>query len=135
MAVMALTSEYVSLSGTDLSAWVKKGELTVDVNEVDVTAFGDSGWKAVVGGLKSGSLAITANDDFAASQIDAILWPLLGTKVAFEVRPTSAAVGASNPKYTGTVLISGHKVGGSVGNAAEKDHTFPTSGAVTRATS
>ena len=135
MAVMCLTGMYVSLNSSDLSSWAKKAELTVEVDEVDVTAFGDSGWKKVIGGLKSGTLAITANDDVAASQIDSILWPLLGTVVAFEVRATQSAVGTSNPKYTGNVLITGHKLGGDIGSAAEKDLSLPTSGAVTRATS
>lgn len=135
MAVMALTGMYVALNSTDLSSWAKKAELTVEVDEVDVTAFGDSGWKKVIGGLKSGTLAITANDDVAASQIDSILWPLLGTVVTFEVRATSSSVGASNPKYTGSVLVTSHKLGGDIGSAAEKDVSLPTSGAVTRATS
>lgn len=135
MAVMCLTAMYTSLNATDISAWAKKSELTVDVDEVDVTAFGSAGWKAFIGGLKSAELAVTANDDFAASQLDSILWPLLGTVVAFEVRSSSAAVGTSNPKFTGSVLVTGHKVGGSVGDAAEKDITLRVTGAVTRATS
>jgi hypothetical protein len=135
MAAMVFTSTYIALNATDLSAYCKKAELVVEVDEQETTNFASSGWKAYTGGLKAGTLAITANDSFTTGEIDAIMWPLLGTVVAFEVRPTSASVGVSNPKWTGSVLITSHKAGGDVGALAEKDYSFPTSGAVTRATS
>ncbi|WP_329187047.1 phage tail tube protein [Actinacidiphila glaucinigra] len=136
MAKMVLTSEYLSLNGVDLSAYTKKAEVSVEVEEKDITTYGDAGWKAVIGGLKSGSIAIDFLQDFAAATLDAIMWPLLGTVVSFEVRPTSAAVGTSNPKWTGNVLIKAwNPVSGSVGDEATVGVTFPTSGAVVRATS
>lgn len=134
MAVQCLTNMYLSLNASALSDHIKSAVLTVDVATLDATAMGDA-WTDNIGGLKSGSLAITFNDDFASSNVDAILWPLLGTVVAFEVRPDAAVVGASNPKYTGSVLINQHMLGGAVGDLAAKSVTFPTSGAVTRATS
>jgi hypothetical protein len=133
MAVFALTSEYTALNGTDRSAHIKSSVLTVDAAQLDTTDFASAGWVEVIGGLKSGTLAITFQDDAADASIDDILWAILGTVVTFEVRPTSSAVGASNPKYTGSVLITGHSIGGAVGELATKSLTFPTSGAVTRA--
>ena len=135
MAVFALTSEYTALNGSDRSADIKSSVLTVDVAELDTTDFASAGWTEVIGGLKSGTLAIEFQDDVAASAVDSILWPLLGTVVTFEVRGTSAAVGTSNPKYTGSVLITQASIGGAVGELAMKSLTFPTTGAVTRATS
>lgn len=133
MAVLAFTDCYVSINATNLSDHVKSVSLTVDVAQLDSTAMGDT-YTEMIGGLKSGSLAITFNDDFAASNVDATIWPLLGTAVAFEIRPTSSAVGATNPKWTGSVLISGTSVGGGVGELAAKSVTWPTTGTVTRAT-
>jgi hypothetical protein len=134
MAVFALTNEYLALNGSAaLNDHVKSAVLTVDVAQLDSTAMGD-GWSDVIGGLKSGSLAITWNEDVAASSVDATLWPLLGTVVTFEVRLTDSAVGTSNPKYTGSVLIAQHGVGGSVGDLAAKSVTYPTTGTITRAT-
>jgi hypothetical protein len=44
-------------------------------------------------------------------------------------------VGTSNPKYTGSVLIkSWNPIEGSVGDEASVGVSYPTSGAVTRAT-
>lgn len=135
MAKMVLTAEYVAINGTDLSSYAKKAELTTKVEEKDVTTFASQGWKELLGGLKSGELALDLFQDPAAAALDSIMWPLLGTVVTFEVRLTNAAVGTSNPKYTGNVLINGwNPIQGSVGDEASVGVSFPTSGAVTRAT-
>lgn len=136
MAAFVLTDAYIALNGSDRSAYIKQVALNVETAEQDVTDFADAGWTVPIAGLKSGSLALTFNQDVAASQIDSIMWPLLGTTVSFEVRATNAAVGASNPKYTGSILVtSWNPITGSVGDVAEVSVTYPISGAVTRATS
>lgn len=94
---------------------------------------GDS-WVTATGGLKSGTLTIEFLDDFAASEVDATLWPLFGTVTTFAVRPDAGSVSATNPTYSGSVFIAQHTLGGSVGDLAMKSLTFPTSGTVTRAT-
>jgi hypothetical protein len=134
MAVMALTTEYTSINAVDESSNIKSSTLVVDVAQLDTTDFASAGWVEYIGGLKSGTLSIEFQDDVAAAAIDSKLWALLGTVVAFEVRLTSAVVGTSNPKWTGSVLINSHSAGGAVGDLAMKSLSFPTSGAVTRAT-
>jgi len=134
MATFALNDCYVALAGTDRSSSISSVVLQVDVAELDSTDFADSGWTVPIGGRKSGSLQITFNDDVAASAIDSVMWPLLGTTVTFEVRATNASVGASNPKYTGSVLVNSWSKGGSVSDLATVSVTLPLSGAVTRAT-
>jgi hypothetical protein len=133
MAVMCLTTQYTGINGVDESANIKSSTLTIDVNPLDTTDFASAGWVEQIGGLKSGTLSIEFQDDVAAAAIDTKLWAILGTVVAFEVRLTSAVVGASNPKWTGSILITGHNVGGTVGDLATKSLSFPTTGAVTRA--
>jgi hypothetical protein len=131
---MVLTASYLALNGTDLSDHTSKIQLSVEVEEKDVTTFASSGWVEVIGGLKSGSLAVMFKQDIADNNIDETMWGLLGTVVTFEVRLTNSAVGASNPKYTGSVLVSQWSpISGNVGDTAEVDVTFPTSGAVSRA--
>ncbi len=134
MAVMALLNEYFSINAVNFSDHMKGATLTVDVAQLDPTAMGD-GWTRALGGLKSGSVQIEWMDDFAVSSLDATLWPLLGTLVPFEVRPDAGAVSTTNPKYTGSLLVAQHVVGGNLGELAMKSLTFPTSGAITRATS
>lgn len=138
MAKMVLMASYVEIAGNDLSEYCSQVELSVEVDEQDVTTFADLGWKQVLGGLGSGSLGLTFKQDFAASALDAIMWPLFlsRTPQTFEVRADSGPVSATNPKYTGYVLVREWKpIAGSVGDVAEVDVSFPTSGAVTRATS
>lgn len=136
MAKTVITAEYVAINGTDISAYLKKGELSLESDAQDSTTFSSAGWKEFLGGLKSGDLSLNYLNDVAAAALDSIMWALFGTVVTFEVRVSNAAVGASNPKYTGSVLVQGWKpVGGSVGDINAADVSYPTSGAVTRATS
>ncbi|MFF2331825.1 MULTISPECIES: hypothetical protein [unclassified Streptomyces] len=136
MPKMVLTAEYLALNGVDLSEYTRKAELSVEVEEKDVTNYASLGWKELLGGLKSGELGCEFLQDYAATRIDSIMWPLLGSVVSFEVRPTNAVVGTSNPKYTGSVLIKEWKpIEGGVGDEATSSASFPTSGAVLRATS
>jgi hypothetical protein len=132
---MVLTAEYLSINANVLNAYTRKAELTVEVEEKDVTNYASAGWKEVLGGIKSAGLAVEFLQSFTAAELDAIMWPLLGTVVPFEVRADQAVVGTSNPKYTGSVLINGWSpLTGSVGDEATVSQEFPTSGAVTRAT-
>src|SRR3954468_2926254 len=104
---MVLTAAYVSLGGNLLHDHAKKIELTAEVEEKDVTTYTSLGWKEVLGGLKSGELSCEWLNDFAAGQLDSIMWPLLGTVVPFAVRADQGAVSASNPEYSGKCLIKG----------------------------
>jgi hypothetical protein len=132
---MVLLAQFLSINGQTLNTFTKKAELAVEVEDKDVTTYASLGWKESLGGLKSGELGCEFLQDFAASQLDAIMWPLLGTVVPFEVRADQAAVSTNNPKYTGSLLINGWSpITGAVGDEATVSQSFPTSGAVTRAT-
>ncbi|WP_327679481.1 hypothetical protein [Kitasatospora sp. NBC_00458] len=136
MPTMVLTGVYLSLNANVLNEYARKAEVAVEVEEKDVTTYISAGWKLVIGGLKSGSLALELLNDFAATKLDSIMWPLIGTVVPFEIRPDQAAVSTSNPKYTGSVLVKEWgSISGSVGDEASVGVTYPTSGAVVRATS
>ncbi|MER6956008.1 phage tail tube protein [Streptomyces sp. NPDC000618] len=135
MPKMVLLAQYLSINANVLNTFTKKAEISVEVEDKDVTTYASLGWKEVIGGLKSGELGIDFLQDFAATQLDSIMWPLLGMVVPFEVRADQAAVGTSNPKYTGNILIKQwNPLEGSVGDEATVGVSFPTSGAVTRAT-
>ncbi|GIH76138.1 hypothetical protein [Planobispora longispora] len=134
MATLVLLNEFVELNAVNSSGWAKSGALAMEAAALDASVFGD-GWTKNTAGLKSGTLTIEFLDDFAASQLDATLWPLFGTVVPFKLRPDAGAVSTSNPQYSGNVLIAQHNVGGSLGELAGKSLSFPLSGAVARATS
>jgi hypothetical protein len=133
---MVLLASFVTLNASDLSQYCNSIECTAEVDDQDVTTFGSGGWTEVLGGLKSGSLKLKFKQDFTAAALDAIMWPLLGTVVAFEVRASNGARTTSNPGYTGNCLIKKWApISGDVGSAAEVDVEFPASGAIARQTS
>jgi hypothetical protein len=136
MAKTVITAEMVLINGTDISTYLKKGELSIEAEVQDATTYGSAGWKEELAGLKSGELSLSYLNDVAAAALDSIMWALLGTVVTFEVRAVNTARTTSNPAYTGSVLIKEWKpVGGSVGDINGADVTYPTSGAVARQTS
>ena len=132
MAVYALTSTVCTVNSVDYSDHLKQATLTVDAAQLDTTDFASGGWVEMIGGLKSGTLTLEFMDDVADNDVDEELWALLGTVVAFTLKPVGGTTGTSIPEYQGSVLVTGHSIGGGVGELAGKSLTFPTSGAITR---
>ena len=132
MTIYALTSQVTQLNSVDYSDHLKNSVLTIDVAQLDTTDFASGGWTEMIGGLKSGTLALNFMDDVADNDVDEELWALVGTVVSFAVKATSGSISTSNPEYQGNVLITSHSIGGGVGELAQKSLTFPTSGAITR---
>lgn len=134
MAAFVYTDAYVEINSTDISTDVKSVELSIDLSTEDATTMGST-WATNLPGVLSGSVTIEFVDDFANSAIDDILWALVIARaaVAFELRPTSDAVGTSNPSFSGNLIPASHAVGGSHGSAAMKSVTYPVTGTVTRA--
>ena len=128
----------VSVSGTDLSDHVSSVTIEAPYDEVEMTAMGDDSHNALPG-LRADSIAIELHQDFASGSVDSVLSALNGSAAggAIEVRPTSAAVGATNPKWAGTGLLFGYSpLSGGVGDGAKVSATFkPTSSGFPRATS
>ena len=135
MATFVFTDASVTINSVDLSDHVRSVTLDITAEEQDDTAMGAT-FRSRKGGLKDGSISLEFNSDFAASEIDATLFPILATTVAFVVKPTSSAVSATNPSYSGNCLVTQHvPVGNAVGDLATTSVTWPTSGTITRATS
>jgi hypothetical protein len=136
MAKKVLLDCYISINGVDRSANVSKVELDDSFETKEKTTFGDGGAKTNLAGLEEGSISVTFKNDYATGQLDEAMWALRRSIVPFEVRPSQAAVGVNNPKYTGNILINGWKpIAGNVGDVAEVDIEFPLDGPMARATS
>lgn len=135
MAKFVATDVTVTLNGTAISSNLNSVELSISSDEVETTSFGSSGWKTVVGGLKSGSLRLDFMQDFAVGGIDALLYPLINTIGTVVIKPSGTTVSATNPSYTAEVLINNYvPFSSSVGDLASFSVTLPTTGAITRAT-
>ena len=135
MAIFVATDFSVSINNsTALASYLTQVELKATATDVTTTAFG-SQWVTRVAGLREGSLTLTFNQDYAAATVDATLWPLLGANATVVIRPSSSAVGTSNPAYTAICLVTDlTPISGQVGDLATLSITWPTTGAVTRAT-
>lgn len=134
MASLAFTDGFVSFGGTDISDYVKSVTLDYAAEMLDETAMGDT-TRTMIGGLKTWSASLEMNQDFADGLIDEILFALVGTTGTLIVRPTSSAVSASNPNYTGTGVVENYPpFGNSVGDLASTSITIQSAGALSRAT-
>lgn len=135
MAIFVATDFNVSINGsTALASYLTQVELKATATDVTTTAFG-SQWVTRVAGLREGSLTLTFNQDYAAATVDATLWPLLGANATVVIKPTGSAVGTSNPAYTAICVVTDlTPVSGQVGDLATLSITWPTTGAIARAT-
>lgn len=135
MAKIVLTDVKVTVNGVNLSDHIASVTLSTEVNEVTTTGFSESSVSRV-GGLKDNSVQLEFMQDFAASNVEATVYPLIGSTTTVVISPTSAVVGATNPTYTFSALInSWTPVSGAVGDLATVSVTWPISGAITKATS
>ncbi|HEY5987000.1 MAG TPA: hypothetical protein VIV12_11590 [Streptosporangiaceae bacterium] len=135
MATFVLLDAYISVNSVDLSDWCTSATLSVEVDEQEDTAFGDT-YRSRLGGLRDWSLDLEFNQDFAASAVEATLFSLLGTSTAVDIRANTNLVTATNPRYTGNVLVTQFSpIDGAVGDIATTSVSWPGNGTLTRATS
>lgn len=134
MATFSFRDGSLTVNAVDLSDHVASLTIEGTAEELDDTAMGDD-WRSMIGGLKAFTLTVTFHQDFAASSVDDTIWPLLGTATAIVAKPTSAAVSATNPSYSGSVLVSTFTpLAGNVGDLAQTSVTWSGTTALTRAT-
>ena len=133
MAVLVLTDASITINSVALSDHANSVTLNYEKDSVEVTSFGMTGHK-FTGGLQNNSLDIELMQDFAASNVEATLFPLVGTQTTVVIKPTSGAVGATNPSYTltDTFLTAHTPVAGAVGELAMTSISF-TGGVLTKA--
>jgi hypothetical protein len=136
MAVIVLLSPQIIVNSVDLSNHID----TVTINEsfaaVDTTAFGSAGSKTYVAGLGDHKITLNFQQDFAASSVEATIYPLIGTAASFNIKPLAGTTSTTNPAYTGLMLVDGWTpITGKVGALMMSSVTWPVSGVVTKATS
>ena len=137
MARIVLTDVGVILGGVDLSDHIASVEISQNFDEVETTAFGDGG-RTRVAGLEDSTISLSFHQDFADSNVDATIAPLVGSTTTFDIGPFGTAVAAAGtaPRYTGTVLVTEWTgLNGAIGDLSTADVTWPVVGQVTRATS
>lgn len=134
MAKIVLTDASITINSVALSDHANSVTLTYEKDSVEDTAFGSSG-HTFTGGLQNNNCEIAFMQDFAAANVEATVYPLVGTTTTVVIKPTSSAVSATNPSYTltGTFLASHTPVAAAVGELAMTTLTF-TGGTLAKAT-
>jgi len=125
MAQLVLTNADITVNGVVLSDRANQVTLNYEVEAVEVTAFGNTG-RAFTGGLQNNTIDIEFHQDFAATETEATIFPLVGTTTTVTVRPSSASTSSTNPLYTisGTYLAAHTPVSGTVGELATTSLSF-----------
>lgn len=123
MAKFVLKSAVVTVNAVDISDHVSSVTIETTFDDVDVTAMGGV-YRDIRQGLGDATITLSVFQDFAAGSVDATLFPLSqsGNTFPVTVKPTNAAVGATNPRYDMTgVLLSYNPIDGGVGDASTTD--------------
>jgi hypothetical protein len=138
MAALVLTNASVVINGINLSEFITSIAISTSEDVVDTTGMGSAGARTRVAGLADNSVTIEFNQDFAAGgpevSINAVGSSLVGTNTTIVVKPTSAAVGATNPSYSFSAVVSEWQpLSGAVGELSSISTTWPISGVITKA--
>jgi len=125
----------VTINSVDLSDHVRSVTFNYEGESIDDTNMADT-TRIMAGGLLNYGVDIEFSQDFAASKVDATLFSLVGSTTTVVLLPTSSAASATNPSFTGTMLLTSYNpISGSVGDLATTSATFVPAGAIARATS
>ena len=114
---------------TDLSDQAIAVTLTIGQDELEVTAFGDTGHR-MTGGLQSVEVTMTLFLSYGASEVEAILASCVGTgTTTLTISPSGTTESASNPEYviSNCMLSTFTPINSTVGEIATVEATF-TSG-------
>lgn len=134
MAKFVITDPVVVFAGSTVTTSAASVTIDVQADDIDVTSFGSTGWRSRVAGLKQGTVSFTFHSDYAANQIDSLVWSNFGSSVAVKVRPTGTAISATNPEWQFNALCNAYSTLGAVGDLATFDLSLPIDGSVARAT-
>ena len=100
-----LSNASITINSVDLSSYVTSVTLSQSADNLEDTAMGDTS-RSYIGGLKSGSVDIEFNADFAAAKTEATIFPLVGTSTAVVIKPVDASVSVTNPSYSFTAVVT-----------------------------
>lgn len=132
MAVFLNNGVGVKVNSVDLSDHVNNITLNRNFDQLEVTAMGDSGHRYIKG-LEAASITLDFLNDLATTtSVTPVLQAAYGTQVTVVVlQNKSAAVSATNPLYTMTVLVN-HltDVNGATGDLSVQNVTWDVCGTV-----
>ena len=133
VGVKLATAAAPTVPSVDISAFVTNAVINQIVDELEVTAMGDTAHKFVAG-LQSGTFSIDFINDWATSQVMQTLNLAFGQTLAVSVITVKGtAVSANNPTYQFSILVNNlTPIGtGGVAEVATSSLSFTVNSAVT----
>ena len=120
-----LSNPSLTVNAVDLSDQTTSATLTVKFDALESTAFGGTS-RVYTAGLGDHELTVELFMSYAASETYATLATLVGTATTVVMKPTSAAVGATNPSFTltGTSLEALPVIDATLGELSSISLTF-----------
>ena len=135
MPRIVLTDASVVINSINLSDHIASITISTSEDVIDTSAFSSTiaAGRTRVAGLADNSVTLEFHQDFATSDVEQTIYPLIGSTTTMVVKPTSAIVSATNPSYTFTALVSEWQpLSGSVGELSTASVSWPISGAITK---
>ena len=134
-----LSNPSITINSVDLQDQCTSAVVNYVLEQLETTSFGDTARKfgaSAVTSLQNNSIEVELYQSYAASETEATIFGLVGIQTTLVLKPTSAAVGATNPSYTLTnCYLSAHTpINASLGELSTITLTF-SGGALTKATS
>ena len=131
MAIFLNNTASVTFNSVDLSAYVTAVTINQSFDELEVTAMGDTAHKFAKG-LEASTITLDFLNDNAAATVIPTLRAAYGTTVTLVIKQSSAAVSATNPSYTASVLVNNlQNVNGAVGDISSQSITFTCNSVIT----
>jgi hypothetical protein len=120
-----LSNPTLTVNSVDLSDQCTSATLTVKYDALESTAFGGTS-RVYVAGLGDHELQVELFMSYAATETYATLATLVGTATTVVMKPTSSAVGATNPSFTltGTYLEALPVIDAALGELSSISLTF-----------
>jgi len=134
-----LSNPTLTINSVDLQDQCTSATINYVYEQLETTAFGDTARKfggSTVTSLQNNSIEVELYQSYAASETEATIFGLVGITTTIVIKPTSAAVSATNPSYTltGAYLESHTPINASLGELSTLTLSF-AGGVLTKATS
>jgi len=134
-----LSNPSLTINSVDLQDQCTMAVVNYVLEQLETTSFGDTARKfggSAVTSLQNNTIEVELYQSYAASETEATIFGLVGIQTTLVLKPSSAAVSATNPSYTltGAYLSAHTPINASLGELSTITLTF-SGGALTKATS
>lgn len=133
MATFVLKNAYFDVNGVNLTSRTRQVTLSFTAEEHDDTVMGAT-YRSKKLGLADWTINATFLQDYAAANVDATLFPLVGSgSFSMNLYPSGSTSAADNPRFSGNVVLAEYTpLDSAVGDLAEVSVTFLGAGTLTR---